>query len=255
MPIMNPQREEIKFEIEKALQFLEEKDEAQSAAKIRPVLHSNLDRGRVENFIGNNIRRVDEYVQRVADQYARLNPYINAIQNARSDDVWQPLFRNMRLWAYNFLLRKNFVPGLSTASIAEECAIAAAVNLLDANFPYDIDFEPWAHVIVTNACLRFFRDGTKKSVIPPQNIVELDEKLPSTNDISLDNQENRADLLIALSLLSDARRQVIQLHYLDELPLPDAAKVMGKSVGAIHSLHFNALQDLRKILSGNGNKP
>jgi len=255
MPILNPQREEIVCEIEKALRSLEENGGAQSVAKIRPVLYANLDRKRVENFIGDDISRVAEYVQRVADHYTRLNPYITAIQDARSDDAWLPLFKSMRQWAYNFLLRKNFVPGLSTAAIAEECATAAAVNLLDANFPYDIEFEPWAHVIVTNACLRFFRDGTKKSVIPPQNIVELDEKLPGPNDISLDIQDNKDDLLIALSLLSDARRQVIQLHYLDELPLPEAARVMGKSVGAIHSLHFNALQDLRKILSENGNKP
>jgi RNA polymerase sigma factor (sigma-70 family) len=250
---MNPQREDIKFEIEKTLQFLEDEREAQIAANIRLVLHANLDRGRVENFIGNDINRVCEYVQRVVDQYARLNPYIKAVQSDRSDDVWLPLLKCLQLWAYNFLLRKNFVPGLSTGVIAEECATAAAINILDAYFPYDTDFEPWAHVVVTNTCLRFFRDETKKSIIPPQSIVELDEKLSSSDHISLGDQDDRGDLLKAMSRLSDARRQVIQLHYLDELPLPEVAKVMGKSIGATHSLHFNALQDLRKILGENRN--
>jgi RNA polymerase sigma factor (sigma-70 family) len=253
MPIMTSQREDIKLEIEKTLQLLEAEGRSQTAANIRLILHANLDRGRVENYIENDIKRVSEYAQRVVDQYAKLNPYIRSIQSDRSDDVWLPLFKQLQYWAYNFLLRKNFVPGLSTSIIAEECATASAMNMLDAYFPYDIDFEPWAHVIVINTCLHFFRDETKKSVIPPQNIVELDEKLSSLEDINPGNRDDNGDLLQALSRLSDARRQVIQLHYLDDLPLPEVAEVMGKSIGAIHSLHFNALQDLRKILGDNRN--
>ena len=253
MPIMTSQREDIKLEIEKILQLLETGGSSQTAANIRLIMHANLDRGRVENYIGNDIHRVGEYVQRVVDQYARLNPYMMAVQSDRSDDVWLPLFKRLQCWAYNFLLRKNFVPGLSTSIIADECATTSAINILGAYFPYDIDFEPWAHVIVINTCLRFFRDETKKSVIPSQNIFELDEKLASPEDISLGNQDERGDLLKAMSGLSDARRQVIKLHYLDELSLPEVAKAMGKSIGAIHSLHFNALQDLRKILGENRN--
>jgi len=253
MPIMNPEREDINFEIEKTLQSIEDESGSQTAASIRLVLHANLDRGRVENFIGNDISYVGEYVRRVIEQYARLNSYIQSVQSERLDMVWLPLFNQLQLWAYNFLLRKNFVPGPSTRAIAEECATEAALHILDAHFPYDTDFEPWAHTIITITCLRFFRYGTKKSVIPAQNIVELDDQLPNLEDTNLMNQDDKSDLLEAMSELSDARCQVIQLHYLDDMSLPEIAKVMGKSVGAIHSLHFNALQDLRKILSKNRN--
>jgi len=252
---MSPRREDIKLEIEKTLQLLEADGGSQTAAILRLILYANLDRGRVENYIGNDIQRVGAYAQRVVDHYARLKPTMMALQNDRSDEVWLPLFTQLQHWAYHFLLRKNFVPGLSTSVIAEECATTAAINILDAYFPYDIEFEPWAHVIVINTCLRFFRDETKKSIIPPQNIVELDEKLANPEDIRLEDQDERGDLLKAMSGLSDARRQVIQLYYLDDLPLPEVARVMGKSIGAIHSLHFNALQDLRKILGDNRNKP
>jgi RNA polymerase sigma factor (sigma-70 family) len=252
MPAMTTRREDIKTEIDRTLQSLEA--EAQTIASIRIILHTNLDRGRVEHFIGSDIHRVGEYVRRVLAHYVRLHPHIQAVQKDRTDEAWQPLFNQLQAWAYNFLRRKNFVPGLSTRAIAEECATEAALRILDAHFPYDTEFDPWAHTTVTMTCFRFFRDGTKKSAIPPQNLVELDEKLPSLEESNFKNQDDRNDLLQAMSALSDARREVIQLHYLDDVPLPEIANFMGKSAGAIHSLHFNALQDLRKILSQNRDK-
>jgi RNA polymerase sigma factor (sigma-70 family) len=249
MPAMTLRREDIKTEIDRILQSLEA--EPQTIASIRLILHTNLDRGRVEHFIGSDIRRVGEYVRRVLEHYARLHSYIRSLQKERTDEVWQPLFKQLQTWAYNFLLRKGFVPGLSTRTIAEECATEAALRILDAHFPYDTEFDPWAHTTVTMTCFRFFRDGTKKSAVPPKNLVELDEQLPNLEDSGFKNQDDRNALLQTMSGLSEARRQVIQLHYLDDVPLPEIATLMGKSAGAIHSLHFNALQDLRKILSKN----
>lgn len=249
MPATKPRREDIKVEIDKILQSLE--IDTHTAASIRLILHTNLDRGRVEHFIDSDIRRVGEYVRRVLEHYTRLHSHIQAVQKDRTEQVWQPLFKQLQIWAYNFLLRKGFVPGLSTHAVAEECATETALRILDAHFPYDTDFAPWAHTTVAMTCYRFFRDGTKKSVIPPKSLVELDEQLPNFKENDFKNQDENDDLLEAMSGLSDARRRVIQLHYLDDVPLPEIASLMGKSTGAIHSLHFNALQDLRKILSKN----
>jgi RNA polymerase sigma-70 factor (ECF subfamily) len=246
---MNLRRQDILFEIEKALQILE----PELAASLRPILDANLDRGRVETYVGETFTRTEEYIQRVAVQYARLNPYLQAVQKERSDAVWQPLFDQLQVWAYNFLLRKNFIPDDSTRAIAEECATEAALRILDAHFPYDTEFEPWAYTIVSMSCLRFFRDGTKKSVIPPQNLVELDEELPDLDPTHLMEGADQSDLLDALSELPEARRQVIQLHYFKGMSLPEIANTLGKSVGATHSLHFNALRELRKILGKNRN--
>ncbi|MBS4062593.1 MAG: sigma-70 family RNA polymerase sigma factor [Bacteroidetes bacterium] len=249
MPAVKLHREDIRVEIDKTLQSLD--IEAHTAASIRIILHTNLDRGRAENFIGNDIRRVGDYVRRVLEHYGRLHSHIQSVQKARTDEVWQPLFKQLQAWAYSFLLRKGFVPGPSTRAIAEECATEAAIRILDAHFPYDTDFDPWAHTTVIMTCFRFFRDGTKKSTIPPNNLVELDEQLPNLEDSDFKNQDDRNVLLQAMLGLSEARRQVIHLHYLDDVPLTEIATLMGKSAGAIHSLHFNALQDLRKILSKN----
>jgi RNA polymerase sigma factor (sigma-70 family) len=250
--MMSPQLKNIKSEIEEALESLAEEHGNLLAASIRPILYTNLDRGRVEGFTASY--SVSSYVKRVGDHYMRLNAYIVKIQVERVEEIWVDIFKNLRNWAYNFLLRKNFDANSSTREIADECATAAAAKILEAHFPYDTDFEPWARVIVINTCLKFFRDQTKKSIVPPQNIVELDETLSNRDDliqVSQKHREDKSDLANAMVQLSDARRQVIEHYYLDELPLPEIAKIMGKSVGAIHSLHFNALQDLRKILEAN----
>jgi DNA-directed RNA polymerase specialized sigma24 family protein len=156
----------------------------------------------------------------VLEHYTRLHSHIQAVQKDRSDEVWQPLFKHLQAWAYNFLLRKNFVPGLSTRAIAEECATEAALRILNAHFPYDTDFAPWAHITVILACYRFFRDGTKRSVIHLQNLIELDEKIPGIEGSSPHNQDDRDDLIKAMSELSESRRQAIQIHYLNDMPLP-----------------------------------
>jgi RNA polymerase sigma factor (sigma-70 family) len=242
----------INTEIEEALESFAQELGGQTIDSIRPILYTNLDRGRIEGFI--TCCSISTYVKRVADHYMRLNAYIAKVQIERAEDVWADVFKNLREWAYNFLLRKNFDAGPATRDVADECATAAATKILDAHFPYDTDFEPWARVIVMNTCFKFFRDATKKSVVPAQNIVELDETLSNMDDpvqLGEKQREEKSDLSRAISQLSNARRQVIELYYLDELPLPDIAKIMGKSVGAVHSLHFNALQDLRKILEAN----
>ena len=58
-------------------------------------------------------------------------------------------------------------------------------------------------------------------------------------------------LLEIIAQLPPSRREVIELIYFRELSPKEVAKIMKKSVGAIYNLHFNALQDMQKILSEN----
>ncbi len=243
---------EIQAEIEKRLEAEAEKRGKDLADKIRPILYSNLDRGRIEAYIGGDISRLGEYVERVAEGHRKLSVSIHEIQTTRTSKVWTSLFERMQNWAFNFLVRKGFTANASTQEIAAECAADAASTLLKAHFPYDTEFDPWAHVIVQNACRKFMRAGTKKSVIPEESLLSLDENLRSLDDPPLDNRDPHEsmemELLDAIARLSDARKEVIRLIYFDELPPAEVAKKMGKTVGAVYSLQFNALEELRKIL-------
>jgi RNA polymerase sigma factor (sigma-70 family) len=193
----------------------------------------------------------------VAEEYINLSPLINKLQIERTTTAWEPLFKQMVSWAFNFFIKKGFLANIPTQEIATECAAEAAMNILRAHFPYDTDLEPWACVTVQNTCRKYIRGATKKSLIPQQNIVNLDETLSNIKDPKTQDQEYlkelQGDLLEAIAKLSTSRRQVVEFIYFMELSPVEIAKRMKKSVGAIYSLQFNALRDLRKILSENRN--
>jgi RNA polymerase sigma factor (sigma-70 family) len=163
----------------------------------------------------------------------------------------------MVTWAYNYFLKKGFRADTTTQETATECATEAAMNILRAHFPFDSDFAAWACVTVQNTCRKYIREATKKSIIPQQNIVDLDETLSELKDPAHQNQEYlkdlRGDILEAIAKLSAARRQVVELIYFTEMSPGEIAQRLNKSIGAIYSLLFNALHDLRKILSENRN--
>ena len=249
--------DDIKAEIESSLKFLSEQRGDRIAMRIRTVLYTNLDRGRIQSFVEGDIKLVHDYILRVAEEYINLSPFINKLQIERTTTAWEPLFKQMVSWAFNFFIKKGFPANITTQEIASECATEAAVNILRAHFPYDTDLEPWACVIVQNTCRKYIRGATKKSLIPQQNIVDLDETLSNIKDPTTQDQEYvkdlQGDLLEAIAKLSTARRQVVEFIYFMELSPVEIAKRMKKSVGAIYSLQFNALHDLRKILSENRN--
>ncbi len=249
--------EEIENEMSRLLAVLTKEKGKDWADKIRPILSSNLDRGRIGLYIEGNLDRLPEYIERVAAQYSNLSAYIHEIQTERTGRLWEPLFERMQIWAFNFLIRKGFEADASTQEIAAECAADAAAMLLKAYFPYDTDFDPWAHVIVQNACRKFIRAGLKKSNVPEESLLALDENLRAPADPPLgtfdSSNDRETELLDAISKLPEARRQVVELVYFEGLSPDEAATRMGKSVGAIYSLQFNALEELRKILSRIGN--
>jgi len=250
---MPPSLEEFKAEIEKVLESLKQEKGEEIVRMVKPILLTNLDRGRIQLFVDSQVSRVREYAWQVARNYPELNPYLHQLQSEKVSNVWEPLFERMRTWAYNFLVRKGFKADETTQDIANECATEAAVNILGAYFPYDTEFDPWAHVIVQNACRKFIRKGMKKSAIPEESIVDIDDEMVSLVDPPIENrggaEEPVTDLKEALSYLSNSRRQVLELIYFEGLSPEEAARKMKKSIGAIYSLQFNALVDLRKILS------
>jgi RNA polymerase sigma factor (sigma-70 family) len=250
---MTLQIEDIKAEIERSLKVLSEQRGDEIPIRIRSILYTNLDRGRMQDFLEGEIDRVRDYVWRVADKYVSLSPYVNSLQNEGSTTAWEPLIIQLQKWAYHFL--SNDIVDTPPMENAQECANESAATILGAYFPYDTDFEPWAHVVVKNVCSKFVRKAMKKSSVPQQSIIHIDDILDTLKDPQFEQQERQKDLqdrlFEAIAQLSDGRRQVIELKYLEEYSLEEISQKMGKSANAIYCLHFRALEDLRKILSKN----
>jgi len=255
---MNVEMETLHHQLEQALERLAEVRGDELALQIKPILLANLDRGRIHRFLEGNPDQVQSYVWHVADGFSALHGYLHQLQTEQDSEAWHPLYERMQTWAYNFFLRKNFAADGNTREIAIECATEAAIHLLNSHFPYDTDFDPWAHILVQNTCRKFIRHSLKKSAVPQEKQVDLEDDLANLNDLSLEVRmvitERGAELEVVLAQLSEARRNVIRMLYFDGMDLEEIAQTLGKSTGAVYSLHFNALGDLRKILSATRNK-
>ncbi len=253
---MTTNNKQIITSLEKSLAIMKNQKGDDFVAKIKPILESNLDRGRIFSFIEGNFDLIHNYVSRVADHYENLSAYIFELQVTRSNQVWEPLYRKMQRWVFNYFLKKNFSNDTNTQNIAEECATEAALNILSAYFPYDTDFEPWAYVVVQFACLKYIRKETRASVVPYKKLIALDDALNHIVDPVSQKQQQQNELhdvlLTAISQLSESRRQVIELLYLDGMSPGEVASQIGKSISAIYSMRFNALIDLQNIFK-NGN--
>jgi RNA polymerase sigma factor (sigma-70 family) len=230
------------------------------AQAITPVIFTNLDRGRIHHFLevqGND--DVAAYVWRVAGCYEEWHHYLYQLQIEQCAEVWEPLYEKWQRWAYHYLLRRGFgQSGSDRFEHAVECATTAAIQLLHARFPYDVAFDPWASVLLQNVVNKHVANEKKglDKLIDLARVERGQEALPvSTMLEEADLAELRQDLLKAIEqLASEARKQVIWLHYFDSYTFPQIAEMLGKSENAIYKLHYDALNDLRKIWGDLRNK-
>lgn len=253
---MSLELEKVELDIEEALEHLVGSYGEGFVRQIRPIVQANVARDRHKWFMQRNHGNIRAYVACVADGYRAHHDYLHRLQQERDKDAWAPLFRSMQQWAYNFFLRKGFSTNSKTGELATECASVAAMNLIRAHFPFDTDFDAWAHQIVVHTCKKHIRQALKKSAVPDDQLVDLDENLVGSHDILRENQigELREKLEKALAMLASARRTVIQLIYFEDLSVIEVAQRMGKTVGAIYNLQFRALADLRRILKDSEEK-
>ncbi|MGD8455294.1 MAG: sigma-70 family RNA polymerase sigma factor [Anaerolineales bacterium] len=237
--------------IEEVLNSITSERDSQLVSKVKPIIHSNYDRGRLQAFIEGKDDFIEDYVKRVIENYSRLSSYLHQLQIERDDDVWRELLDQMQSWAYSYFLRKNFVPGEDTLEIAKTQATEAAITILDAHFPYDVEFSPWARVLLIHTCQRYIRKAIRKSEIPSKKVVSIDLVSELTGSLEKNPElsgEVKLDIIKAIEELPEVRRQVIVMLYFEGKTPKEISLSLKKSVGAIYSLHFNALNELRKIL-------
>lgn len=222
----------------------------QTSVRFKSIIYTNHERDRIIKFTNGDPAKIQTYIQETFERFQQLSGYLRSIQVERDEALWEPLFEKMTKWAYRALLRHNFKPGSHTSDLAHECASEAAIKLLNSHFPYDTNFDSWAHVLTYFTCLKFFRQGSKKT--NPANAAPLDEaiNLPAESDglTPEERASRRIDLLDAISQLAPSRQMVIRLTYFEGMDAEQAAEVMSRSRGAVYNLRYNALNELREIL-------
>jgi|GEM_PF-786191 len=247
----------LKETLEDVLASLQADTGMETIDALRPILFSNLKKGRLFSFTEGDPQKVKNYVLKVAEIYARLHDYLVKVQVDRDDLTWGSLFEQLQKLSKSYFIRKGFNPAQVNDEIAFGQATEAAMIILMANFPYDTEFEPWVNVIVQNCCLKYMRSSMKGTVIPAQKIEVLDDVLSETLTNSEEKEQAAerdllADVITAIEQLPILRKTVINYRYLGGLSSDEIAAKIGKSKTEVYSLHFNAIRDIQKILGLKG---
>ena len=222
--------------------------------EVRSILFSNLDRGRIKKFTKQNSIDLQAYVLRVVQLYEKLREYLRSIQVEKADTEWNALKARLDHWAYIYLRKKRFRPTQETIKLSQDYATDAAITIMNAYFPFDTEFEPWAFVVLQNVCRQKISEATRKSKVPDYLISELEDDLWRIADPAADDIEGKTGkrqlIQNAIEKLStEQKRQVIRLRYFKGFSFKEIAEHLDKSINAVYKSHFDALKDLREILN------
>lgn len=138
---------------------------------------------------------------------------------------------------------------VGSPTLAEDIASEVFLQLIDAlqgrNAPR-YSLRGWLFKVARNLIAKHYRAKDKM----PE--VTLDEWFPSSEDEDPEIQFIRSQSIEqtrhALRMLNQQQQEVLILRFGQMLDLQDTADIMGKSVSAIKSLQFRAIDTLKQIL-------
>jgi RNA polymerase sigma factor (sigma-70 family) len=116
----------------------------------------------------------------------------------------------------------------------------------------------WVYRITVNHCLDLLRQRKRRAWISGWFGLKSDRDLEMPHfdhpGVQLEDREALEQLFSKINTLPENQRTALILRYLDDLPPPEIAEVMGLSLKAVESLLQRAKQLLKKKLSpGEGN--
>jgi len=262
---MGDDKRELWGELKDALEAWGEGRRADLVEEVTHVIWANWERDRARKFVnGDQVRGPRAYVERVAEHYLRWSAYLRCLQEEKNAQAWAELLEKFQLWSYNLLGRLDFPANAVRYRKSVDLAADAAAEIITAHFPYDVDFDPWAYVVVRNICYRYMRDRLNGSRVPDEQLVSLDAYDGWLRNLADGRAEariheaaeeearerERERLLAAVDSLPPSEQQLILLYYFEELTFEEIAERTGKTTNALYQYHFRALKKLRDALDG-----
>ncbi|MDP6606499.1 MAG: sigma-70 family RNA polymerase sigma factor [Dehalococcoidia bacterium] len=148
---------------------------------------------------------------------------------------------------YHYLLGRT-----SSQSEAEELTSRTFLNAfanLDRYRARGSGFSSWLMAIAHNLLVNWYRDRGRRPPTAP-----LDEALDAPADApgpesSLERTESIRQVRTAVEGLAPDRQQLIALKYVDGLSNSQIGRIMGRTEGAVKSLHHRTLRQLHGALA------
>jgi RNA polymerase sigma-70 factor (ECF subfamily) len=162
-------------------------------------------------------------------------------------------------------LDNRLVARVDPSDVVQETLIVAAGNLPGYAAEQPMPFYPWLRRLALQRLIDLQRRhlySERRSVLreerPPPNDSTVHElaryllaQVPGPHSEAV-AAEREASLRRALDSLEETQREVLLLHYVEDLSLAEAAEVLQITADAARMRHFRALKQLRELF---GNEP
>jgi RNA polymerase sigma-70 factor (ECF subfamily) len=155
--------------------------------------------------------------------------------------AWQDFFEQYHRKMYNFAYART-----GDVNAAEEIAsevFAAAVAGIGRYRPTGAPIGAWLYRIARNLTADYLDKRRRR---PVTSLEDIDIEAAS----AAVGIEDRADLARCIAGLTREQQEVIALRFMSDCSLEEAARALGKSVGAVKLLQHRALVSLRKLMAG-----
>ncbi len=166
-------------------------------------------------------------------------------------EAFEQLYSAFRLELYRSALLIMRHPADAEDAVAEAfIKTFRSIDRFDTKYP----MRPWIHRILRNECNNIFkkrRAGTVKldDFATDWKDIMSDKDAKESSQIVIESDEDKR-MVELIDTLSDTHREVLILHYFDNLDLTQISEVLGIPVGTVKSRLFHARKQLSRAIEG-----
>jgi RNA polymerase sigma-70 factor, ECF subfamily len=157
---------------------------------------------------------------------------------------------------------------VDASDVVQEALVDAARKLANYTRDRPLPFYPWLHRLAAERLAAVHRQHRRRSrnvarekvdaFAWPDNSAQLMVNRLAANDPTpghaLLREEQRLHVHAALQELAPMDREILMMHYLEELGFPEIAAILGIGEGAAKMRHLRALRRIRSLMAGNGDE-
>lgn len=121
-----------------------------------------------------------------------------------------------------------------------------------SDFREGAQLKPWLFTIAMNLKREYFRRGTRR----PEAPLTLEGPAePAIGPRGQEQSDARREVVFALEKLPEDQREVIALHWLAGIPLPEVADLVGASLSAVKVRAHRGYAGMRRALGADFGNP
>ena len=176
-----------------------------------------------------------------------------ALRAQKEDAAFEELVRQTESLVYNMALRSTGGDEHDASDLTQDIYIKVWRSL--PSFRGDSQFSTWLYRIVQNASADRARKLKRNQTVSltvenddeERGEMEIEDLSPNPEEMTLE-KESAGAVKEALSRLSDAHREVLELRYIHGYSVLEICKITETDEGTVKSRLFRAREKLKKVL-------